>query len=79
MTVQDLRRFVQSSLHVLPERQRLVIRLRFGIDCPRSHSLNEIGQLLGLSAERIRQIQQLALESLRGGPDGPSLREMVLD
>lgn len=75
----DLRRFILSSLHVLPERQRLVLRLRFGVDGRRPHSLSEIGRLLSLSAERIRQIQQLALENLRSGPDGDTLREIALD
>jgi RNA polymerase sigma factor (sigma-70 family) len=64
----DLRVFVREALHVLPERQRLVLRLRFGIGVSRPHSLSEIGRLLGLSAERIRQIQQIALEQLRKVP-----------
>lgn len=77
--LEDVKKFVHASLGVLPERQRLVLRLRFGVDGRRPHSLNEIGRLLGLSAERIRQIQQLALDNLKAGPDGTTLREIASD
>jgi RNA polymerase sigma factor (sigma-70 family) len=71
--------FVRQSLQNLPDRQRLILRLRFGIDGARSHTLTEIGDLLGVSAERIRQLQKQAFDSLREGPVGNLLQELVLD
>ncbi|MAG55910.1 MAG: hypothetical protein CMJ83_06435 [Planctomycetes bacterium] len=71
--------FVRSSLATLPDRQRLILRLRFGIDGARAHTLTEIGDLLGVSAERIRQLQKQAFDSLREGPDGKLLSQLMLD
>lgn len=76
---EDIRNLVKQSLKILPDRHRLVLRLRFGIDCARSHTLAEIGKMLGVSAERIRQIEASAFERLRKGPDGTILEEMVSD
>jgi len=75
----DLRRVIRTSLDVLPERERLVLKLRFGLDGARPHTLGRIGDLLGLSAERVRQIQENAFKCLRSGPDGSLLEELVLD
>ncbi len=76
---EDIRNLVRDSLKILPDRHRLVLRLRFGIDCSRAHTLAEIGKMLGVSAERIRQIEASAFDRLRQGPDGFSLEEMVGD
>ncbi len=54
-----------SALHILPPRDRLVLQLRFGLGTPRPQTLEEIGQQLGLTRERIRQIEHQALERLR--------------
>jgi len=75
----DVKNLVRRSLAILPDRHRLVLRLRFGIDCPQAHTLAEIGKMLSVSAERIRQIEASAFERLRSGPDGNSLGEMVSD
>jgi RNA polymerase primary sigma factor len=62
------------ALHVLPPRDRLVLRLRFGLGTTRPQTLEEIGQRLGLTRERVRQIEHHALQRLRqGAPAG--LRE----
>lgn len=76
---EDTKGLVKESLQILPDRHRLVLRLRFGIDCSRPHTLAEIGKMLGVSAERIRQIEASAFERLRRGPDGIILEEMVSD
>lgn len=76
---EDIRTLVKGSLKILPDRHRLVLRLRFGIDCAKPHTLAEIGKMLGVSAERIRQIEASAFERLRKGPDGGVLEEMVSD
>ena len=76
---EDTKGLVKDSLKILPDRHRLVLRLRFGIECSRPHTLAEIGKMLGVSAERIRQIEASAFERLRRGPDGIILEEMVSD
>jgi RNA polymerase primary sigma factor len=53
------------ALQSLGERERLVLEMRFGINNARSHTLAEIGGRLGLSRERVRQIEKMALERLR--------------
>jgi RNA polymerase primary sigma factor len=49
----------------LDERERQILRLRFGLDHAREHTLEEVGKMLHLTRERIRQIEQGALSKLR--------------
>jgi RNA polymerase primary sigma factor/RNA polymerase nonessential primary-like sigma factor len=49
----------------LPEKERTVIFMRFGLDGGESHTLEEIGRTLGLTRERVRQIETAALVKLR--------------
>lgn len=49
----------------LDERERQILQLRFGIEEQREHTLEEVGKLLHLTRERIRQIEQAALAKLR--------------
>ncbi len=74
----DLSMFVKNSLSSLPERLRKILRLRFGIETKRPHTLGEIGAILGVSSERIRQLQEEALQFLREGPDGGALQELSI-
>lgn len=54
-----------ALVNVLPERERLVLTLRFGLDGSAGQTLAEIGETLSLTRERIRQIESLALHKLR--------------
>ena len=63
--VDDLRNLVRIALTPLTERERIVLRLRFGIGTGVEHTLEEIGRFLGLTRERIRQIEAHALKKLR--------------
>jgi len=58
---QDL---VRTALHMLSDQEHTVITNRFGLTGGRSFTLKEIGQTMGLSRERIRQIEAQALEKL---------------
>jgi RNA polymerase primary sigma factor len=60
-----LREQVAAALDRLPIRERQVLELRFGLDDDRPRTLEEVGQLLGVSRERIRQIESHAIRRLR--------------
>ncbi len=49
----------------LPPRERLVITLRYGISDERSRTLLEVGKELGISRERVRQLEEAALKRMR--------------
>lgn len=61
----SLRAAVASLLRVLDDRERLVLSLHFGLDGHRARPLREIAGTLGVSEERVRQIEVAALEKLR--------------
>jgi len=56
---------LSSMIRILKPRERTVLKLRFGLDGEPRHSLSQVGKALDVSKERIRQIQQRALEKLR--------------
>jgi RNA polymerase primary sigma factor len=57
---------IQDAVATLPWREARILRLRYGLNNTRPHSLKEVGEMLGLSRERIRQIEKQALATLRG-------------
>jgi RNA polymerase primary sigma factor len=57
--------YLHSLLSVLKPRELVVLRLRFGLDGESRHSLSQVSRTLSVSKERIRQIQERALEKLR--------------
>jgi RNA polymerase primary sigma factor len=61
----EMRELVKAALSPLTERERMILRLRFGIGTGIEHTLEEIGRFVGLTRERIRQIETSALEKLR--------------
>ena len=56
---------VQELLESLNDRERQVIRLRFGLEDGKTHTLEEIGDELNVTRERVRQIEARAMEKLR--------------
>jgi RNA polymerase primary sigma factor len=56
---------IRGLLETLPERERYVVERRYGLDSERCASLAEIGAAIGITRERVRQIQSSALRKLR--------------
>jgi RNA polymerase sigma factor (sigma-70 family) len=65
LLVHDRRRQAETALKRLTHRQREILELRLGFGNAREHTLQEIGDRLGISRERVRQLEQQALERLR--------------
>ncbi len=60
-----MRSGVGSLISSLSEREQLILRLRYGLGGEEEHTLEQIGQSLGLSRERVRQLEARALKKLR--------------
>lgn len=56
---------VQEMLSTLTEKEQKILRLRYGLEDGNVHTLEETGQILGVTRERIRQLESRALEKLR--------------
>ena len=72
-----LREDLAEVLCTLSPRERDVLRLRFGMDDGRQRTLEEVGQLFGVTRERIRQIEAKALRKLRHPNRSKRLKEYV--
>lgn len=60
----EISEHIKEVLCTLTPRQAKVIKLRFGIGCDRNHTLEEVGQILSVTRERIRQIEAKAIRKL---------------
>jgi RNA polymerase primary sigma factor len=72
-----LRDQIRNALLYLNERERQVLELRFGLLDGRDHTLEEVGQRLGVTRERVRQIEAKALRKLRHPRSSRSLRDYL--
>lgn len=74
---QLLKEQVQEVLGSLSEREQKILRMRFGLDDGKSHTLEEVGQEFSVTRERIRQIEAKALAKLRKHKDVKKLHEYL--
>jgi RNA polymerase primary sigma factor len=68
---------IETALNSLPERERQVIELRFGLSGEQPQTLEEVGRAFGVTRERIRQIENNTLKKLESLPEAQSLRDCV--
>ena len=68
---------VSEALGILDPRDAKVLRLYFGLEGEREHTLEDIGNLLGVTRERIRQLRDRALRRLREGNKGAALESFA--
>jgi RNA polymerase primary sigma factor len=68
---------IERALETLTPRDARVLRLYFGLDGGREHTLEEIGNMLGVTRERVRQLRDRALKRLREGNLGTALESFA--
>jgi RNA polymerase primary sigma factor len=68
---------IERALDTLMPRDARVLRLYFGLEGGREHTLEEIGNVLGVTRERVRQLRDRALKRLREGELGPALESFA--
>lgn len=74
---QLLKEQVRDILSTLSDREQKIIRMRFGLDNGKSHTLEEVGQEFAVTRERIRQIEAKALAKLRKHKDSKKLHDYL--
>ncbi|UCG76984.1 MAG: sigma-70 family RNA polymerase sigma factor [Gemmatimonadota bacterium] len=72
-----LKEQIARALQDLKPRDARVVRLYYGLQGEQEHTLEEIGQLLGVTRERVRQLRDRALRELRSGAAGQALRSFA--
>jgi len=72
-----LKEQLEEVLETLTPREKKVLRLRFGIDDGRARTLEEVGQIFGVTRERIRQIEAKALRKLRHPSRSKKLKDFL--
>ena len=70
---------IDDILLTLTEREEKVIRLRFGLEDGKARTLEEVGQMFGVTRERIRQIEAKALRKLRHPSRSRKLKDYLDD
>jgi RNA polymerase primary sigma factor len=76
-TYQLLKEHINEVLELLTPREQRILKMRFGLDSGRSHTLEETGQEFGVTRERIRQIESKALLKLKKHRDSKKLKDYI--
>ncbi len=76
-TNQLLKEQVKQMLSALTEREQKIVKLRFGLEDGKQHTLEEVGQEFSVTRERIRQIEAKALAKLRKHKDAKKLHDYI--
>jgi RNA polymerase primary sigma factor len=74
---QLLKEQVEAILSTLSDREQKIVKMRFGLENGKSHTLEEVGQEFAVTRERIRQIEAKALAKLRKHKDAKKLHEYL--
>ena len=72
-----MKRHIEDNLQSLPERDAHIIRRRYGLRDGQPRTLLEIGRELGLTKERVRQLESRAMGRLRGTAAVEQLRDYL--
>jgi RNA polymerase primary sigma factor len=71
--------YLDAVLGTLGDRERRVVRLRFGLEDGQPHTLEDVGQQFGVTRERVRQIEAKSLSKLRHSQYAAGLRDYLAD
>ncbi len=72
-----VRKNIKELMKILNEKEQEILRCRFGIDNTATKTLEQLGESLGYSKERIRQLENLALKKIRENKDFSHLKEVL--
>lgn len=70
---------IEEIINTLPEKERLTLKLRFGLDGLEPHTLKEVGKILGVSKERVRQMEKKILDKLRKMKITKELQDFLIE
>jgi len=70
---------IEEIIDTLPERERLILKLRFGLDGLEPHTLAEVGKILGITRERVRQMEKRVLDQLRNMKITKQLHDFLIE
>lgn len=73
----SIRKGIFEVLNSLSEREQIVVKMRFGLEDGVGHTLDDIGKALGVTRERARQIEDVAMRKLRNPLRANQLREII--
>ena len=73
----EMKVLVEQMLSMLTDRQRQVVRLRFGMEDGTGHSLEEVSAVMGISKERVRQIERRAMQRMHRFSAGLGMEDFL--